>query len=60
MAASGVPRSIFSSLKDELLSGELKQIKEKLLHIRSLGLLSPELLRNRPRASGGKLGLGGG
>lgn len=51
--------SIISSLKTELLSGELKQIKEKLLTIRSLDLISPELLRNRTRASGGKLGLGG-
>lgn len=51
--------SIFSKLKSNVLSDELKQIREKLTQIRSLDLISPELLRNRTRESGGKLGLGG-
>ena len=51
--------SIFSKLKTNVLSDELKQIREKLTQIRSLDLISPELLRNRTRESGGKLGLGG-
>jgi hypothetical protein len=37
----------------------LKVVKEKILNIRSLDLISPELLRSRNRSAEGKLGLGG-
>ncbi len=51
--------SILSRLKENLQEHTLKLVKEKILNIRSLDLLSPELLRSRNRSSEGKLGLGG-
>jgi predicted ATPase len=37
----------------------LKNVKDEILNIRSLDLISPELLRSQSRLSEGKLGLGG-
>lgn len=51
--------SILSQLKDSLISDTLAYLKEHIMAIRSLDLLSPEQLRSRARASDGKLGLGG-
>ncbi len=48
--------SILSVLKEHELWQPLKQA---ILNIRSLDLISPELLRSRARFAGGKLGLGG-
>ena len=48
--------SILSVLKEHELWLPLKQA---ILNIRSLDLISPELLRSRTRSAGGKLGLGG-
>ena len=48
--------SILSVLKEHELWQPLKQA---ILNIRSLDLISPELLRSRTRSAGGKLGLGG-
>ena len=51
--------SILSQLKDNQTNSLLKAVKESILQIRSLDLLSPELLRSRTKLSSGKLGLGG-
>lgn len=51
--------SILSRLKDSQQSDTLRMVKDIILNIRSLDLISPELLRSQNRASGGKLGLGG-
>lgn len=51
--------SILSRLKENLQEQTLKAVKDKILNIRSLDLLSPELLRSRNRSAEGKLGLGG-
>ena len=48
--------SILSVLKEHELWQPLKQA---ILNIRSLDLISPELLRSRARSADGKLGLGG-
>ena len=48
--------SILSALKEQQIWLPLKQA---ILNIRSLDLISPELLRSRTRSAGGKLGLGG-
>ena len=51
--------SILSRLKESPKQITLKKVKDSILHIRSLDLISPELLRSQSRASGGRLGLGG-
>ncbi len=51
--------SILSSLKDKQTNALLQALKTAILDIRSLDLLSPELLRSRAKTSQGKLGLGG-
>ena len=51
--------SILSRLKENPQAHTLKAVKEKILNIRSLDLISPELLRSRNRSAEGKLGLGG-
>jgi len=51
--------SILSQLKDKQTNILLQALKESILQIRSLDLLSPELLRSRTKLSSGKLGLGG-
>ena len=51
--------SILSRLKENPHAHILKVVKEKILNIRSLDLISPELLRSRNRSAEGKLGLGG-
>lgn len=51
--------SVLSRLKDSQLGNTLRAVKELILNIRSLELISPELLRSQTRTSDGKLGLGG-
>jgi predicted ATPase len=51
--------SLLSRLKENQLGPKLKAVKDQILNIRSLDLISPELLRSRARSSEGKLGLGG-
>lgn len=55
--------SILSRLKEPKKRSNLSDVfaivKHTILHIRSLDLISPELLRSRTRLSDGKLGLGG-
>lgn len=51
--------SILSQLKDSQTNLVLHALKKSIFHIRSLDLLSPELLRSRTKSSDGKLGLGG-
>lgn len=51
--------SLLSRLKENEQWRILKDVKDEILHIRSLDLISPELLRNQSRLSDGKLGLGG-
>jgi len=51
--------SILSQLKDSQINLALQGLKKSILQIRSLDLLSPELLRSRTKESDGKLGLGG-
>lgn len=51
--------SILSRLKENLLDDTLLKVKEAVTNLRSLDLISPELLRSRTRSSSGKLGLGG-
>lgn len=51
--------SILSQLKDNPQGQTLKIVKELILNIRSLDLISPELLRSQSRSAEGKLGLGG-
>jgi len=51
--------SILSQLKESQISKPLQSLKDALVNIRSLDLLSPEYLRQRTRDSAGHLGLGG-
>lgn len=51
--------SILSQLKEDLLPKLAIHLKQSVIKIRSLDLLSPELLRRQTRMSSGKLGLGG-
>ncbi len=51
--------SILSQLKENQINPVLRDIKEFVLRIESLDMLSPELLRSRTKSSEGKLGLGG-
>lgn len=51
--------SILSSLKETHLNATLQALKDQISGIRSLDLISPELLRSRTRSADGKLGLGG-
>ena len=51
--------SILSQLKESQISKPLQSLKDALINIRSLDLLSPEYLRQRTRDSAGHLGLGG-
>jgi predicted ATPase len=51
--------SLLSRLKENERWKTLKIVKDLILNIRSLDLISPELLRSKNRSAGGKLGLGG-
>lgn len=51
--------SLLSRLKENQQWKILKNVKDEILNIRSLDLISPELLRSQSRSSEGKLGLGG-
>jgi len=51
--------SILSQLKESTLLPPLVEFKKFFQNVKSLDLLSPELLRQRTRESGGSLGLGG-
>lgn len=51
--------SLLSRLKDSQQSNTLRAVKELILNMRSLDLISPELLRSQTRSAEGKLGLGG-
>ena len=51
--------SLLSRLKDNQQGNTLRAVKELILNIRSLDLISPEMLRSQTRSAGGKLGLGG-
>ncbi len=51
--------SILASLKEKVLSHELKEIRRFLNSVKSLELLNPLLLRKRARTTEGDLGLGG-
>ena len=51
--------SILASLKESLLSPELKTLRDTIRNIRSLELLSPHLLRKRSRAQDKDIGAGG-
>lgn len=51
--------SILSSLKESQLDDALLAAKALILGVRSLDLISPELLRSRNRSADGRLGLGG-
>lgn len=51
--------SILSQLRDQALPGTLRDLKSYLAGVTPLLFLSPRLLRQRTRASGGSLGLGG-
>lgn len=51
--------SLLSRLKENDEWRILRDVKDKILHIRSLDLISPELLRSQTRSAEGKLGLGG-
>lgn len=51
--------SILSQLKDNQTNIMLQSLKEVIIRIESLDLLSPELLRNKTKTADGKLGLGG-
>lgn len=51
--------SLLSRLKESQQGNTLRLVKELILNIRSLDLISPELLRSQTRSSEGKLGLGG-
>lgn len=51
--------SILSRLKENDQWKSLKTVKDAILNIRSLDLISPELLRSQNRSAEGKLGLGG-
>lgn len=51
--------SILSRLRVGGQESTMQKVKDSILEIRSLDLISPELLRSQSRSSGGKLGLGG-
>ncbi|MEW6350520.1 MAG: AAA family ATPase [Thermodesulfobacteriota bacterium] len=51
--------SILASLKEDILSDELREIRRFLRSIKSLELLNPLLLRKRARTTEDDLGLGG-
>lgn len=51
--------SLLSALKDKKAYEDLTVLRETLIDIRSLELLSPEILRSKARVSEGKLGIGG-
>lgn len=51
--------SLLSRLKENDQWKTLKVVKNTILNIRSLDLISPELLRSQNRSAEGKLGLGG-
>lgn len=51
--------SILSRLKENDQWKTMKIVKDTILNIRSLDLISPELLRSQNRSAEGKLGLGG-
>ncbi|KFZ30175.1 chromosome segregation protein SMC [Pseudidiomarina salinarum] len=51
--------SVLSRLKNNLQDSRLGKIKDSMLHINSLDLISPELLRSQNRTAEGRLGLGG-
>jgi len=51
--------SLLSALKDKKTYIDLTILRETLIDIRSLELLSPEILRSKARYSEGKLGIGG-
>lgn len=51
--------SILSQLKETQINPVLLALKESIAEIRSLDLLSPELLRSRTKSAEGRLGLGG-
>ncbi|EIK44762.1 RecF/RecN/SMC N terminal domain, putative [Cellvibrio sp. BR] len=51
--------SILSGLKESQINPALQALKNVIVEIRSLDLLSPELLRSRNKSADGKLGLGG-
>lgn len=51
--------SILSRLKENDQWEILKVVKETILKVRSLDLISPELLRRKKKSADGKLGLGG-
>lgn len=51
--------SILSALKDEALSPELIEIRNMMLNIRSLELLSPHLMRYSLRDAASDIGVGG-
>ncbi|MEI6262469.1 MAG: AAA family ATPase [Deltaproteobacteria bacterium] len=51
--------SILSQLKEAYLPSRLLEFKQFFLHVYALDMLSPELLRQRTRASRGGLGIGG-
>lgn len=51
--------SILSILKENNQWDMLKVVKDTILNIRSLDLISPELLRRKKKSAGGKLTLGG-
>lgn len=56
MAYQGSLLSVFKSPKDATL---LENIKNYILNVHSLDLISPELLRQKNRTASGRLGLGG-
>lgn len=51
--------SLLSALKDKKTYEDLTVLRKTLIDIRSLELLSPEILRSKARFSEGKLGIGG-
>ncbi|MCG9000249.1 AAA family ATPase [Laribacter hongkongensis] len=51
--------SLLSGLKENLLSVELKELRDAIRNIRSLELLSPHLLRKRSRTQDKDIGAGG-
>lgn len=51
--------SLLSALKDKNTYKDLTVLRKTLIDIRSLELLSPEILRSKARFSEGKLGIGG-
>ena len=51
--------SILSRLKESQQGNTLRAVKDLVINIRSLDLISPELLRSQNRSADGRLGLGG-